>query len=238
MRFFTSFGIIGAVLLAGCHALTPMHLREIRFQNEEETEMAAESSSVRSLDAAIDAISTGNDQAAITHLEEYLQLKPDQIQFRKLLIGCYLRTNNDQQTFRHYEFLLADLQSKEDTLADRIALHTSAMELAISLEQSHAEEFHRGLGFYCISQRLRQVDSENEEAEALLFKALTALKGVSEGTHPYRARAWWYTYLIYEMLEQPMPARDAYRKAREFEPFSPLTPTETVEMRLREEIVQ
>lgn len=170
----------------------------------------------------------GNDEAAASSLERYLQLQPEHFLARSHLAELLLRLNKLSAAREHWEQFIADIQDLHDVAGDHLVhSHRRLMEIAEAEADEYAVHLHRGIGLYWLArqrQRLGNVRS-NLDVEGLFCQAAGELS-VARSCRPEEARASWYLFEIWSQLAQSQPAGCSLCAAEAAAPHSELTPWE------------
>ena len=251
--------MIGGACVAGCHVISPEHLKGdrpetpattvSRVAKEPETvskptpaaPMAAATSEATEvvtddpLGLAVDAMVAGKDAEAATQLAKHLKAHPEQLVFRNQLAELLFKLERHAEAQYHFEKFdeLASGSSKS-LLGQRIHCHTRLMEIAQARENPFREKLHRGIGLYLIACEVQsKADDPSElspDAEKLWCRAANELNEARRFRES-DTRTAWYLYLVWTRLDQPRPAEKALHHAAANLVFSPLPTGEDRELR-------
>jgi tetratricopeptide (TPR) repeat protein len=170
----------------------------------------------------------GEDEAAQTHLAEYVHAHPQDLGMRLRHAELLLRMKHLCEARTELEHVVADaLNLAEPPTHPLIHCQTRLMEIAEAEGDEYGIHLHRGIGVYFIAcQRGRMEDATGQSStEALLCQAAGEL-ALAHLERPEEARPCWYLYEVWTHLDQRMPALHHLREADAAAPFSYLTPAE------------
>jgi tetratricopeptide (TPR) repeat protein len=173
-------------------------------------------------------LAQGHEEAAVAHLEHYLQVQPNHLIVRAHLAELLLRLNRGTAARAQYERFIADIQDQEDLSREHLVeCHSRVMEIAEKEEDEYGEHLHRGIGLYLLACQRSQMTEQDCElsTEGLLCKAAGELT-LARLQRPDEARPCWYLYEVWSHLAQKQPALKWLRAAEAASPLSYLTPTE------------
>ncbi|WP_020468726.1 hypothetical protein [Zavarzinella formosa] len=230
--------LVGGASVAGCHVISPEHLKSKPNEVAALPVSRAVDSPVEeedSLGLAADAMVAGRDAEAATHLKRHLRNHPDQLVFRNQLAELLFKLDRHAEAQFHFaRFDETAAASGLPLLGQRIHCHTRLMEIAQVREDAFAEKLHRGIGLHLIAGEVQsKAEDPNElspEAEQLWCRAANELKE-ARTLKEDDARSAWYLHLVWSRLDQPRPAEKALRAAAANAVFAPLPAGEDREMR-------
>lgn len=251
--------IFGGACVAGCHVISPEHLRGERpevvskpvdgapedtepkviakpvSRNAAEKELAAPAEIDDPLGLAADAMVAGNDVVAAKQLTRHVKAHPDQLVFRNQLAEILFKLERYADAQYHFEkFDEMATGSSKSLLGRRIHCHTRLMEIAQIREEAFAEKLHRGIGLFLIGCEVQSKAEDPGELSADAEKLWCRAANELNEAHKLRegdSRPVWYSYLVWTRLDQPRPAEKALKVAAANSIFSSLPAGEDREMR-------
>jgi tetratricopeptide (TPR) repeat protein len=170
----------------------------------------------------------GEDEAALTHLAEYVRSHPENLKVRVHLAELLIRMKRLSEARTELERVVADAQNLAKPPAqDLIHCQTRLMEIAEAAGDEYGIHLHRGIGVYYIARQRNclEDDSEKSGTEALLCQAAGEL-AMARAVRPDEARPSWYLYQVWTHLDQREAALLNLRGADAAAPFSYLTSAE------------
>ena len=231
--------VIGGVGVAGCHVISPEHLKD----KPTEAEAVAATPVSRAVEPAAaddalalaaDGMAAGDDAAAAKHLTRHLRAFPDQLVFRNQLAELLFKLGKFAEARDHFAKFDAAAAGSAPLLGQRIHCHTRLMEIAQERDDAFAEKLHRAIGLYLIAGEVQAKQDDPAElspdAEKLWCRAAAELKEAA-ALREDDARCAWYQHLVWTKLDQPRPAEKALRVAAAHAAYAPLPPGEEREMR-------
>jgi tetratricopeptide (TPR) repeat protein len=165
---------------------------------------------------------------ASSHLGEYIQAHPEQLEVRSRYAELQLRLGRVREARQLFDSLIADGQEQGDRASDSlVTCHGRLAELAEQAHDDYGAHLNRGIGLFRLAgARSTLPDPDGElPAESLLCKAAAELT-LAHVDYPDRARPCWYLYRVWRQLGQRQPALCRLRQAEAAAPFSFLTPAE------------
>jgi tetratricopeptide (TPR) repeat protein len=168
------------------------------------------------------------DEAALTHLLEYVRCHPENLNVRVHLAELLMRRKRFSEAGTELERVVADAQNLPMPPAqDLIHCQTRLMEIAEAGGDEYGIHLHRGIGVYYIARKRSclEDDSEKSSTEALLCQAAGEL-AMARAVRPEEARPSWYLYQVWTHLDQREAALLNLREADAAAPFSYLAAAE------------
>jgi tetratricopeptide (TPR) repeat protein len=170
----------------------------------------------------------GEDEAALTHLAEYVRAHPENLSVRVHHAELLLRMKRFSEARTELERIVADAQILPEPPAQHlIHCQTRLMEIAEADGDEYGIHLHRGIGVYYIARQRSRLDDAQEMGgtEALLCQAAGEL-ALAHLERPGEARPCWYLCEVWTHLDQRKAALHNLREADAAAPFSYLTPAE------------
>ncbi len=180
------------------------------------------------LSLAAGYLEKGDEEAAATEMDRYLQMQPNHHMARAHYAELLLRLKRLPAARAQLELLVAAIQEEEE-LAEKhlIACHSKLMTIAVAEEDVYAEHLNRGIGLFCLACQRADLpeDAVNLDVESLLCQAAGELT-LARRTQPDEARPHWYLYEVWTRLAQSQPAQRSLHAAQAAALFTYLTPAE------------
>lgn len=200
-----------------------------------ERSLAADPKFTRSyLGLAAAWLDRGDDARACLHLTLYVAAHPQHFAIRAQYAELLQRLSRTNDARQEYERFVADLQADGEA-ADEYLLHchSKLMQIAEKQDNDYDEHLHRGIGLWLLArQQCLAAATQNEQSpEALLCRAAAELT-LARRVRPEEARPSYYLYAVWTDLAQSQPAARCLREAQVAMPFSSLTASEALHVRL------
>ncbi len=187
------------------------------------------------LQLAASKLKSGDDAAAIRHLQSHVTVRPNAVMVRAYLAELFFKSGDVANAQKHFAWFLrdADHGGGADAKQHRIHAHTRLMELAQELDQPAAEAHHRGVGLVLL---VEQWDEKSQsatscEVETTLTQAIAALRQATQ-LQTHNVVAWYYLAEAQDRLGQTVAAQSTARRVIRALPDPSITPD--MQMQLEE----
>ena len=174
------------------------------------------------LEHAADKLKSGDEQAAIKHLQAHVSERPDAVMVRAYLAELFFVSGDGTNARKQFAWFLRDAERVGGSSArtHRVHAHTRLMELAQELDQPAAEARHRGVGLVLLAEPW---DRKSPEWETTLSQAVVALRQATL-LQPDDMEAWYYLALVQDRLGQPSAVQAIARRVLRSLPDPAITP--------------
>ena len=187
------------------------------------------------LTLAAECLERGDQPAAVTHLDAYVRLHPEQIMFRAHLAELLLKLDRLEESKRQFEeFIFAAQEATGPPRSHLVHCHTRLMEIGQREDDGFDEAFHRGVGLLLLMKQQEAASDRPDGGmmEEILCKALAALHEAKE-LQPEDSRVHFYLAEAYDRAGNRRAADVARAAARNHAFHSSVTPQEHRRLSLR-----
>lgn len=186
------------------------------------------------LERAAAALAKGEEQKAMTLLEQYLENEPRHLFIHAQLAELYFQQKKwEPSRLRFQDCIALSQELGEPAYSYLIHAHSRLVDIAEAEQDAYAEHLHRGIGLYELAcHRARTNDAGQEPSvTTILGRASLSLQD-ARNENPSAARPHWYLHLVWARLGQHKAARQALLQADDRKFFAELTPKEKHELQM------
>lgn len=237
MRRYSLLLCLACVNLPGCVSFSLPRLPtqgtwQVKAVVEENRLVAPADQAEQLLERAAAQLAQGQELAAVTLLEEYLNYEPRHLFIRAQVGELLFRQQKWAAARQHFQWCVGLAQEfGHPAYKYLIHAHSRLVDIAEAEENAFAEHLHRGIGLYELACH------REKEAEPISPAELTSIFGRSllslqdaRSADPTAARPHWYLYLVWSRLGQYAAARRSLEEADQRKFFAELTPSERRQM--------
>jgi hypothetical protein len=170
----------------------------------------------------------GEEAAAATHLERYVEERPRHLLARAQLGELLFRREQFDKSRFHFELFVTLAQEQRDELFRTVIhSHSRLVEIGEIQDDPYQEHLHRGIGLFLLAcRRATEADPDGEYSADSLFCRAAAELQEARDDQPDEARPYLYLYQVWTRLGQHAAAARSLAAADARALLSRLTPLE------------